>query len=129
MYARRVCHQYRIYFLKTISRLKPSLQHIIFTVADLVREAAPSSPAFREASTMMRGTPLPIYRLPTATSTQIGRVGVVTDRNNQHYVNGSRVLSATPSGDFQILTLANGEIYYVKTSDYAALPAARRRRR
>jgi hypothetical protein len=77
----------------------------------------------------MRGTPLPIYRLPTPTATQIGRVGVVIDRNNQHYINGSRVLSATPSGDYHILTLANGEEYYVKTSDYAALPSAQRRRR
>ena len=76
----------------------------------------------------MRGTPLPIYRLPTATATQIGRVGVVTDRNNQHSINGSRVLSATPSGDFQILTLANGDVYYVKTRDYSALPSRRHRR-
>ena len=77
----------------------------------------------------MRGTPLPIYRLPISTSTQIGQVRVVTDRNNQHYVNGSRLLSATPSGDFHILTLADGSVYYVKTQDYTALPAARRSRR
>jgi hypothetical protein len=77
----------------------------------------------------MRGTPLPIYRLPTATATQIGKVGVITDRNNRHYINGSRVESATPSGDFQILTLANGDVYYVKIRDYAALPTAQRRRR
>jgi hypothetical protein len=77
----------------------------------------------------MRGTQLPIYRLPTATATQIGRVGVVTDRNNQHYINGSRVESATPSGDFQILTLANGEVFYVKSKDYSALPSPQRRRR
>jgi hypothetical protein len=77
----------------------------------------------------MRGTPLPIYRLPTPTSTQIGKVGVITDRNSRHYINGSRVESATPSGDFHILTLANGEVYYVKTSDYNALPTPQRRRR
>jgi hypothetical protein len=77
----------------------------------------------------MRGTQLPIYRLPTTTSTQIGQVRVVADRHNQHYVNGSRVLSATPSGDFHILTLANGMVYYVKTQDYTALPTTRRPRR
>jgi hypothetical protein len=77
----------------------------------------------------MRGTPLPIYRLPTATSTQIGRVGVTTDRNNQHYVDGSRVESAVASGEFQILTLANGKVYYVKSKDYHALPTPQRRRR
>ena len=77
----------------------------------------------------MRGTLLPFYRLPTATSTQIGRVGVTTDRNNQHYVNGSRLESAIPSGEFQILTLANGDVYYVKKSDYDALPTPQRRRR
>jgi hypothetical protein len=77
----------------------------------------------------MRGTSLPIYRLPTRTATQIGHVRVVTDRNNQQYVNGSRVLSATLSGDFNILTLANGSVYYVKTRDYSALPTAQRSRR
>jgi hypothetical protein len=77
----------------------------------------------------MRGTTLPIYRLPTRTATQVGQVQVVTDRNNQHYVDGSRVLSATSSGDFHILTLANGSVYYVKTQDYTALPVPRRPRR
>jgi hypothetical protein len=79
--------------------------------------------------TIMRGTPLPIYRLPTRTATQVGQVRVVTDRNNQHYIDGSRVLSATPSGDFHVVTLANGSVYYVKTRDYTALPAAQRSRR
>ena len=87
------------------------------------------SPPFRETSPIMRGTPLPIYRLPTATATQIGKVGVVTDRNSRHYINGSRVESAIPSGDFQILTLANGDVYYVKKRDYDALPTPQRRRR
>ena len=87
------------------------------------------SPALPETRTIMRGTSLPIYRLPTRTSTQIGQVRVVTDRNNQHYVNGSRVLSAAPSGDFHILTLANGSVYYVKTQDYSTLPTAQRSRR
>lgn len=77
----------------------------------------------------MRGTPLPIYRLPIPTATQIGQVRVVTDRNNQHYINGSRVLSATPSGDFQVVTLADGSVYYVKTQDFTALPTRQRSRR
>jgi hypothetical protein len=77
----------------------------------------------------MSGTSLPIYRLPIPTATQIGQVRVVTDRHNQHYVNGSRVLSATPSGDFHVLMLANGAVYYVKTRDYTALPIAPRPRR
>jgi len=72
---------------------------------------------------------LPIYRLPIATATQIGKVRVVTDRHNQHYVNGSRMLSATPSGDFHILTLANGMVYYVKSQDFTALPKPRDPRR
>jgi hypothetical protein len=77
----------------------------------------------------MRGTSLPIYRLPTATSTQIGRVGVTTDRNSQHYIDGSRVESVVSSGEFQILTVANGDVYYVKKKDYDALPMPQRRRR
>jgi hypothetical protein len=39
------------------------------------------------------------------------------------------VESAVPSGEFQILTLANGEVYYVKKRDYDALPMPQRRRR
>jgi hypothetical protein len=77
----------------------------------------------------MPAAQLPFYRLPIATATQIGLIRVVTDRNNQHYVNGSRVLSATPSGNFQVLTLADGSVYYVKTQDYAALSTRQRPRR
>jgi hypothetical protein len=50
-------------------------------------------------------------------------VRVVTDRNGQVYVAGSRVASTTPSGDFLILTLANDQMYYVKTDEYAQASA------
>jgi len=77
----------------------------------------------------MSGKMLPIYRLPIPTAARIGQVRVVTDRNNRHYVNGSAVVTATPTGDFHVLTLANGEAHYVKTQDYIALPRYRPPRR
>ena len=77
----------------------------------------------------MSGTMLPIYRLPTPTAVQLGQIRVVTDRHNRRYINGSQVLTATPSGDFHILTLANGAVYYVKTQDYIDVPDFRHRRR
>jgi hypothetical protein len=70
----------------------------------------------------MSSSTLAFYRLPISTSTQIGRVRVVIDRNRQVYVGGSKVVSANPSGDFLILTLANDQVYYVKARDYQALP-------
>lgn len=76
----------------------------------------------------MRGTPLPIYRLPIATATRVGMVHVITDRNKQHYVNGSKVVTAVPSGDFQILTLTDDKVYYVKTVEYEQLGQARKKR-
>ena len=62
---------------------------------------------------------LSIYRLPTPRAARIGAVRVVTDRNQQVYVAGSRVEATVPSGDFLILTLANDQIYYVKADEYA----------
>jgi hypothetical protein len=70
----------------------------------------------------MSASTLAFYRLPILTATQIGRVRVVIDRNRQVYVAGSKVVSATASGDFLILTLANDQVYYVKARDYQALP-------
>jgi hypothetical protein len=77
----------------------------------------------------MSGQELPIYRLPIPTASRVGQVRVVTDRNGRHYVNGSRLVAATPSGDFQILELESGESVYVKTTDFARLPKARPRKR
>ena len=67
---------------------------------------------------------LPFYRLPTRTATQIGTVRVVIDRNQQAYIDGSRVVSAAPSGDFTVLTLADEQVYYVKSSEYQGLLSA-----
>jgi len=55
----------------------------------------------------MRTTTLAIYRLPTPSSTQVGHVRVVIDRHQQVYLSGSKIVTATPSGDFLILTVAN----------------------
>jgi hypothetical protein len=67
---------------------------------------------------------LACYRLPVPTSTQIGRIRVVIDRRRQVYVDGSKVVSTSPTGDFLVLTLANDNIHYVKMSDFQALLAA-----
>lgn len=72
---------------------------------------------------------LPIYRLPLATATQVGRVRVVVDRNQRVYIAGSAVVTAVPSGDFLILTLANDQVYYVKARDYQMLQSSSKRRR
>lgn len=77
----------------------------------------------------MSGTMLPIYRLPTANAVQVGQVRVVSDRHNNRYINGHKVIAATPGGDFQILKLANGAVYYVKAQDYVQLPVSPRKRR
>lgn len=70
-----------------------------------------------------------IYRLPVLKAAQIGQARVVIDRNQQVYLAGSRVVSIVPSGDFLIVTLANEEIYYVRSRDYEQLRSARRARR
>ena len=69
---------------------------------------------------------LPFYRLPTANATQIGHVRVVVDRNQQVYLAGSRVVSAAPSGGFLVLTLADEQVYYVKSTDYESLRSPKR---
>jgi hypothetical protein len=74
----------------------------------------------------MSNATLTIYRLPTARATPIGRVRVVFDRNLQIYVGGSRLATATPSGEFLILTLANEEIYFVKAKDYQQIQPPQR---
>lgn len=71
---------------------------------------------------------LAIYRLPTLKAAQIGHVRVVIDRNRQVYLAGSRVVAATPSGDFLIVTLANDQVYYVRARDYAEVQASGRAR-
>jgi hypothetical protein len=70
---------------------------------------------------MSSSTTLAIYRLPTARAAEVGHVRVVVDRHQQRYVDGSRVVTAAPSGDFLILTLANEQVYYVKARDYQRL--------
>ena len=62
---------------------------------------------------------LSIYRLPTPRAARIGAVRMVIDRNQQVYLAGSRVESTAPSGEFLIVTLANGQAYYVKADEYA----------
>lgn len=70
---------------------------------------------------------LPIYRLPIATANRVGQARVVTDRHGTHYINGSRLASATPSGDFVILETERGETLYVRASDFAQLSKPRKR--
>jgi hypothetical protein len=72
---------------------------------------------------------LAIYRLPIATATRVGHLRVVIDRNRQVYLAGSKVVSAAPSGEFLVLTLANEQVYYVKARDYHDLQASPKRRR
>jgi hypothetical protein len=72
---------------------------------------------------------LACYRLPVATSTQIGHVRVVFDRNRQAYVAGSKVISANPSGEFLVLTLANDDVHYVKRLEYEAFRGTAPKRR
>lgn len=74
----------------------------------------------------MSGTTLPIYRLPTKPAAQVGRVRVVIDRNGRAYIDGSKVISAEPSGDFLVLTLASGASYFVKATEYEPLTRPRR---
>lgn len=74
----------------------------------------------------MSGVQVPIYRLPTPRAVCVGHVRVVVDRNNRRYVNGSKVETAATSGAFQVLTLANGEVYYVKTNEYERLAARKK---
>ena len=53
----------------------------------------------------------------------------MVDRHQQVYLAGSKVVSAAPSGEFLVLTLANDQVYYVKARDYQELNAAPKRRR
>jgi hypothetical protein len=70
----------------------------------------------------MSGKTLAIYRLPIAKAPRVGQVRVVRDRNQQLYIAGSKVMTAVAStSDFLILTLANGQTYYVKAQEYAQL--------
>ena len=82
---------------------------------------------------MSSSTTLAIYRLPTARAAEVGHVRVVIDRYQQRYVEGSRVVTAAPSGDFLILKLANEQVYYVKAKDYQRIqttggPGGKRKR-
>ena len=62
---------------------------------------------------------LSIYRLPTPRAARIGAARMVIDRNQQVYLAGSRVEATAPSGEFLIVTLSNGQAYYVKADEYA----------
>jgi hypothetical protein len=64
---------------------------------------------------------LAIYRLPIPSSTRIGEVRIVTDRNGQHYADGSKVIEAVAGGTHTILKLANGRAFYVLTKEYERL--------
>jgi hypothetical protein len=69
----------------------------------------------------MASKQLAAYRLPIPSATRVGQVRIVTDRNGQHYADGSRVLEAIPSGIHTMLKLANGRSYFVLTKDYQRL--------
>lgn len=69
----------------------------------------------------MSAVMVPIYRLPIANASRVGRVRVVKDRNGVCYVNGSRVQNEEASGVFLVLTLANEQSYYVKSEEYRTL--------
>lgn len=70
----------------------------------------------------MSSMTLAIYRLPIAKAARVGQVRVVRDRNQQLYIAGSKVITAAAAAsDFLILTLANGQTYYVKAQEYAQL--------
>lgn len=77
----------------------------------------------------MSGTTIAIYRLPIVRAAQIGHIRVVTDRHSGVYLDGSKVVTATPTGDFLVLTLADERVYYVKAHDYQQIPVARRKQR
>lgn len=74
----------------------------------------------------MSSVELPIYRLPVGAGTRVGSARVVIDRNNERYIDGSRVAEAVPSGIFLLLTLANGTKMTVKQDEYAALKSTRK---
>ena len=67
---------------------------------------------------------LSIYRLPTPRAARIGAARMVIDRNQQVYLAGGRVETTAPSGEFLIVTLTNGQMYYVKADEYAQARAS-----
>src|SRR5215207_5958911 len=76
------------------------------------------SRAYAILSTMSKIS-LSIYRLPTPRAARIGAARMVIDRNQQVYLAGGRVETTAPSGEFLIVTLTNGDAYYVKADEYA----------
>jgi hypothetical protein len=75
----------------------------------------------------MSGTMLATYRMPTASSTKIGSVRIVKDRNGKVYADGTKVVSATVTGVHTLLELADRRTFYVLTSDLEGVPKAKGR--
>jgi hypothetical protein len=69
----------------------------------------------------MSGKQLAIFRLPIPQAAQIGHVRVVTDRNGQHYVDGSKVVQTAVTGIHTALTLADGRSIFVLTKAFRSL--------
>lgn len=69
----------------------------------------------------MSSKQLAAYRLPIPNATRVGEVRIVTDRNGQHYADGSKVIEAVMSGQHMIIKLADGRSYYVLAKDYKNL--------
>ena len=70
---------------------------------------------------------LATYRLPSASSTKIGNVRIVKDRNGKVYADGTKVVSATVVGAHTRLEVANGRTFYVLTSDLEHVSKAKGR--
>ena len=70
---------------------------------------------------------LATYRMPTASSTKIGSVRIVKDRNGKVYANGTKAVSATVMGVHTLLELADGRNFYVLTSELQRVPKAKGR--
>lgn len=62
---------------------------------------------------------VPIYRLPRTPKQHVGHISVKKDRNGKVYISGAPVQEIMPSGDFQILTMADGRSYYVLAEELA----------
>jgi hypothetical protein len=75
----------------------------------------------KKAIPTMSSKQLAAYRLPIPSATRVGAVRIVTDRNGQHYADGSKIIETITSGIHTTIKLANGRSYYVLTKDYLQL--------
>ena len=68
-----------------------------------------------------------MLRMPSASSTKIGSVRIVKDRNGKVYADGTKVVSTTVAGAHTVLELVDGRNFYVLTSDLQGVPKAKGR--